>query len=381
MKRLTQSTFAEPSNDELKGLENEPLVIHQRQNPTVNKHLAVFVHGLGGRRHGKKATWGYFPKFIYEDFTNLDIALYSYRTFLQRLKFWKSHKIESEAKTFAGTIGLLKDYESVILIGHSLGGLLCMAVIALFATSKQPEQLSRIQGLILLATPQLGSPWVSKLFSFIFVLNDFWTLRRNSEFVEKIQNDFANHVNLDEGVFAKDKHLIPGWIVQAASDVWVDKLSSGIGLPDDRKITVRGGHTEIVKPLHKDDDVCNFVKNCIASCLASSSINKTNSLKLHRKESINFICKYTGQNDMVAANILAEAFSDSPQELTEVASIIKEKGISISDYFRLPLQQQGRSSRSKQRLIKNHTLRSENPSNSIEGQSKAMSTNTIKRQE
>lgn len=376
MIRLTQSTFAEPSNDELKALKDEPLVIHQRQNSRLNKHLVIFVHGLRGKRYGKKATWGYFPRFIYEDFIELDIALYSYRTLEQRLKFGKSVEIEDQAKILAGIIRDLKDYESVILIGHSMGGLLCKAVIAHFVTTNQLEPLLRIQGLILMATPQLGSLWVSRLLS--LVSNDFWTLRRHGKFVADMQNVFANHINLDEKIFAKDKTLIPGWIVQAASDFWVDKLSAGIGLPEERKKTVHGLHTEIVKPLHKDDDAYNFAKNCIASCLASSSVKKNNSSKLPRNESINFICKYTGQNDIVAANTLAEAFSDSPQELTEVAAIIKEKGISISDYFRLPLQQQGRS---KQRLIKNHNLRSETFPKSNEGQSKSMGTHTLKRQE
>jgi hypothetical protein len=42
MKLLIQSKFEEPQKEEPKDLGGEPLVIHQREDPTKSKHLIVF---------------------------------------------------------------------------------------------------------------------------------------------------------------------------------------------------------------------------------------------------------------------------------------------------------------------------------------------------
>ena len=55
MHMLDRATFEEPSD--LGAVDNEPLVIHRRSAKTHNQALIIFVHGLGGSRYGKKATW------------------------------------------------------------------------------------------------------------------------------------------------------------------------------------------------------------------------------------------------------------------------------------------------------------------------------------
>src|SRR5436309_15616 len=102
MRELEQATFEEPSD--LEEMDKEPLVIHQRSAKTHNQALIIFVHGLGGSRYGKKATWGQFPTFVYEDFPELDVGLYAYRTLFGRLKFWESVRLDTEAEVFAGII-------------------------------------------------------------------------------------------------------------------------------------------------------------------------------------------------------------------------------------------------------------------------------------
>lgn len=150
-KPLFPSSFQEPSADD-----DAPLFIYVRGKGTANEVLAIFVHGLGGRRYGKKATWGHFPKFIYEDLPNVDVGLYAYRTLFKRFKIFDSVSLDVEAEVFAGILRENANYKTVILLGHSLGGLLCKAVISRCATTNQPEILSRIGGLFLMATPRQG---------------------------------------------------------------------------------------------------------------------------------------------------------------------------------------------------------------------------------
>jgi len=70
---IRQKSFSPPSNRELlKKLDDEPLVVHRRQDG--GEGILIFVHGLGGSRYGEDSTWGKFPEFLYEDFLNCDLG-------------------------------------------------------------------------------------------------------------------------------------------------------------------------------------------------------------------------------------------------------------------------------------------------------------------
>jgi pimeloyl-ACP methyl ester carboxylesterase len=120
MKLLEQSEFQEPENS---GDLGEALIIHRHKDSAdPGRSLVVFVHGLGGKRYGRKATWGYFPKFLFQDFRDLDIGLYEYRTLLRRWKFWESIPIGNEAEDFANLLREADSYENIVLMGLSIGG-------------------------------------------------------------------------------------------------------------------------------------------------------------------------------------------------------------------------------------------------------------------
>lgn len=267
MRRLIQPTFEEPPNPE--GLADEPLVIHQRTPKTSNGSLVVFVHGLGGSRYGGKATWGYFPRFIYEDFPQLDVGLYAYTTLFGRFKIWKSIPLEDEADIFAETIREdLRDYRTIILAGHSMGGLLCMAAITDLVQFR--DHLQRIGGLILMATPQLGSQRVPRLLSRFSP--DFYALRAHGRFVQGIHQSFADHLVLDETSSDPSRTAIPTWALTGASDFWVDRLSSEIHLPRKRLGRVHGSHTSIVKPPDKQAVGYRRVHGWIEHCLERAKV-------------------------------------------------------------------------------------------------------------
>src|ERR1700730_14939196 len=100
---FVQNSYAEPDDPKLiKRLADEALVIHRKA--AGNRYLVVFVHGLGGSRYGEDSTWGFFPKFLFEDLPQLDVGLYEYRTLLGRAKFWKSVSLSDEAEAFADII-------------------------------------------------------------------------------------------------------------------------------------------------------------------------------------------------------------------------------------------------------------------------------------
>lgn len=264
MKRLVQTEFAQPQDGTALG--EEPLVIHQRTTPTANDKLLVFVHGLGGQRYGARTTWGKFPEFLFADLPDVDIGLYQYRTGGGRVLSTKSVSIESEARVFADLIrDGLSGYKSIMLVGHSMGGLVCKATIKVLIDARMRNALTRLCGLMLMATPQLGSlrmpGWLSR-WSF-----DARALHPHNDLIQSINRTFEDHVALDEAVATLRKVTIPTWAVEGVSDTWVDPLSSGIGLTSSRRKLVRGSHTSIVKPVDRSADAYEWVKERIVRAM------------------------------------------------------------------------------------------------------------------
>jgi pimeloyl-ACP methyl ester carboxylesterase len=216
---------------------------------------------LGGCRYGEDPSWGYFPKFLYEDF-DLDVGLYEYRTLFRRPKWFKSVPLPDEAKVFAGIVrDDIREYKNLILMGHSMGGLLCMAAIADLSKTGQKKACKRIGGLLLMATPQTGSQRAPRFLSCFS--RDFYALKPHGDFVTGIHETFINGIALDEGRRRPDDIVIPAWAVLGASDFGVDKLSAGLGRPEPRKRTVRGSHKKVMKPQNKESGTYRFVCQCV----------------------------------------------------------------------------------------------------------------------
>jgi pimeloyl-ACP methyl ester carboxylesterase len=262
MEVFFHENYAEPSDPlVLKQLPEEALTIHKRSDG--NTALVIFVHGFGGSRYGEKSTWGNFPQFLFEDIPELDVGLYEYRTLFGRMASpGKSVSLPDEAEAFADIIRDRKEYQRVFLIGHSMGGLLCMAAIAHLLDSRQQDVILRIGGLILMATPQAGSqrvPFFGGLFS-----KDFQALKPHGAFVTDLHTTFVNNrVVLDETRAQNGDIVIPTWAVIGTSDYWVDKLSAGMNIPASRRKSVRGTHKEIVKPASKTSDAYQYVRDRI----------------------------------------------------------------------------------------------------------------------
>ena len=264
MIKLIQEQYEAPT-DANSTLEHA-LVIHARGPDRENQALIIFVHGLGGGRYGTHSTWGNFPAFLYEDMPNVDVGMYQYKSLLGRFSLEKSVELEDEARVFAD---LLRDdidgYANVILVGHSMGGLLCKAVVHRLLESGDKQTIRKICGLMLMATPQLGATLIPRLLRFFSP--DARALQVHGPLVEKINRAFEDHVALDENVSTIRKATIPTWSVEAVADRWVDTLSAGIGLVSSRRKVVRGSHTSIVKPKSRDSETYQWVKRKVMACL------------------------------------------------------------------------------------------------------------------
>lgn len=261
---ITQSTYSAPQDDPQ--VDTHPLIVHRRSDPTANRRLVIFVHGLGGSRYGAHSTWGRFPSLLFDDLSDIDIGLYRYDTAMRRFGFSRSISLEDEARVFADILrDELNAYGQIVLVGHSMGGLLCKAAICALLETRQDHAVERIAGLILMATPQLGSlrmPGWLETFS-----EDARALRPHGDFIQRVNITFEDNIALDERIITYRRQTIPTWSVEGASDFWVDRLSAGIGLASSRRKVVRGSHTSIVKPASREDSAYSWVKDRIGICM------------------------------------------------------------------------------------------------------------------
>ena len=260
---------------------NESLIIHKHKGKSKSDTLIILIHGLGGKRYGNKSTWGNFPKYLFDDFLNIDVGLYEYQTLFRRIPFFKSMDFNEEATVLADILRENTDYSKIIIIAHSLGGILSLGAIRHFFTSGQTECLSKICGLFLMASPQAGALWIPRWLS-IFS-KDFHILRAHSQYITKIGKMLTNSFNIEE-VNTGRKYHIPIWAVRGGNDNWVDKFSATSGVPDKQCLTSTGTHKTVVKPTSKESQEYEFVVNRIKK-LQNSFLDKNahkNKKKLFR---------------------------------------------------------------------------------------------------
>ena len=243
----------------------DPIVVHRRKGPEAGT-LLLFVHGLGGRAH---ETWGNYPEFVFADNHDLDVGLLDYESGVRR-RFWRSIEPAKHALALSHSIRDLH-YSKVILVGHSMGGLLCKAAIKNLIDSRTHDNggvlgVDKIGGLALFATPQSGSRKAPRVFS--LVSKDARVLRTDSDFVSEIAQRFQDRVFTQmDWQTPTSRQRIPTFAVIATGDFWVDRLSAGLGLDTDQQKFVTGSHTSIVKPASRTDDAYVWFREKLEHCL------------------------------------------------------------------------------------------------------------------
>lgn len=253
MKLIIGQQLVEP--DDAAQFAEESLFLHRRRDGEIGQAVVIFVHGLGGSRYG---TWQNFPSFLYQDLAETDIGLYAYRTALKRLRFWASIELEDEGTVLADMLrDLASDYATIILVAHSMGGILSKVAIKDLIDRNDHATLSGLRGLFLMATPQIGSFWVPNILPWFS--KDMRALWPHGRLVAAVTQTFTNRVTSELGIAISGRFSIPVWAVLAADDIWVSKLSAGLSIPDAQKKRVHGSHTRIVKPQTKDSDAYQWV--------------------------------------------------------------------------------------------------------------------------
>ena len=252
-----------------------------RHKHRKNNRCVLFVHGVTGH---PETTWKHrssdrsFLELILHDENLYDYDVFSFR---YRSKYIRGAPIENAAKQLYSAIETLAPL-NIVLIAHSMGGLVCMRYIL---DRLELSEIPPITGLLLYGTPTTGSELVNvaKLVGFGLgvrlpiirgLTNLFFRgqrqvadLARGSEFLARLHDGWALRVvNGGHEKAGTGRMWLPTRVVTGEDDIFVSEASGkGVyGAID--WLPLPYGHIQLVKPNAANDPRYLRAKSFLQIC-------------------------------------------------------------------------------------------------------------------
>jgi hypothetical protein len=325
--------------------------IHEAASPEA-VHV-VFIHGLGGHFRG---TWmsnaddhtTLWPQWLGED-TGNTVWLLSYDAALSGWTGDTMHLADQGvALMTALTYEKALQGKRLVLVGHSLGGLVIKAGMTHVATQHSPRlspALNSISAVVFVGTPHQGANLATVATAVSGLLrtnsqvrnmqqNDGWLKSLNGQF-QKLQSELAFHVHVffeTHGVFIGKKVL---GVRFGKPVVIVDRNSSDPQIPGSTATPLEFDHIQIAKPGGRKATLYKAMVAVIEEALSSKneSLSPTSNHQLQQtgieeKEEVAPVASASREAEPEASVITAE-------QLRQLARKLLDSGLpsSISSVF------------------------------------------------
>ncbi|KAL8339694.1 hypothetical protein RB601_006010 [Gaeumannomyces tritici] len=254
-----------------------PLGLTHLHLPETGHAIAdiVFVHGLNGGSH---STWTYDgdpAKFWPKQWLALDDVFQGARihTFGYESNISKESILNTDDFAHALVYSLCdcpkippNDKAPVILVGHSMGGLVIKRAYILSRNRPDLQSLSqRIQALFFLGTPHQGADIATTLQHLLSLAGErpfVADLIPNSPMIQAINEEFprvSGLLKLYSFFEAKPMNYGVGYIV--------DRRAAVLGYPNERRMHLNSNHRDIARFPSPDDPSYLTVRNTLAACI------------------------------------------------------------------------------------------------------------------
>lgn len=233
-----------------------------------NQAAIVFIHGFGG---DNQETWQNFPQYLADDnrLSGWDIYSLGYDTHLRVdvVKLWTADPDLQEVADKLSTdvrAGAIKDYGSLALIAHSMGGLVTQR--ALLDSNELRDKVSHV---FLFGTPSGG---LVKASLACWIKPQLRDMAHDGDFIRKLRRDWDTSFNKVRG------KSLP-FVFSAAGglrDEFVPYESSLGPFPEEAysecRFVVPGNHLEIVKPTSPASESVQLVVNRLIGDAPSTEV-------------------------------------------------------------------------------------------------------------
>lgn len=225
--------------------------------------VVLFIHGLGGSFW----TWSRFAKHLKNEWVEIDSFAIAYdeyydvQSWINRIPILK--RLLMIRKIFAGpgieklslhlnsvVLEVCNKYENVIIIAHSMGGLVARKYLV--DLIEETKSLGKIRALITYATPHKGSKWATLYLKLCY--NFFRYFTKDSEQLSQLSstgaflvdlNERWRNYNIDDKIDYYRVYGMNDWVVDAES-------SAHFKDPKVRPIANKN-HFNIITPYRKND--------------------------------------------------------------------------------------------------------------------------------
>jgi len=235
-----------------------------------NRAAVCFVHGLLGNY---KQTWQNFPHLLMEDsrLVHCDVICWGYPTDLAPQKLFgirffsrKMPSIRTVARSLHTDLcneEIGGSYTDLILVGHSMGGLVIMEMV--LDKLREPDcdisVLRRVRKIVNFGTPSDGValPKIARIHP------QARNIHCTSDFISSLRRDWIQRVvsASDEDIPGENKMAIPLLAVVGNEDNAVPVRSAEAF--HSKVETVSGDHSEIVKPDSRDSSSFQILRRII----------------------------------------------------------------------------------------------------------------------
>jgi pimeloyl-ACP methyl ester carboxylesterase len=250
---LRQVTLSEWSMDEVhKALADRPLLLQIKRTSVLDdaqeRRIIIFVHGLNS---GATAWLPFLAEaFPERELQAFDFALFNYQTsvFSRLIPFQRLPRVDAWAEVLASAIQMTlvdqERYDSYILVGHSMGGLVCKLAFRHLHEVDMAAAM-RLHSLFTYGTPNHGSDRVTAL-STLFS-PDLAFLRAFSESLAKLQVFWNSRVSPFPDA-AGNKLTVHERAIISIKDYWVAPQSGINSLPEKFVMKIASSHSQLIRP-------------------------------------------------------------------------------------------------------------------------------------
>jgi len=290
--------------------------------------LIVLTHGLGASR----GHWGSTVHSLrhHDDLASHEIRIWTYPTskapfFLKHLRLWRYESLRTIGERLWSDLrSWSEEHETLVLLGHSMGGLVTAAALVHGFTNSEDRDLelrNKLRGLICIATPFAGASHATMIHHFYRTLG----INRHIASLRPKSRERTAVVRAFAGPVLNHAHLA-FVIMKAGNDGVVQpvEITSPFSREQYEMEVLAGAHSECITNLGPDDPNLLTLITTLKRILNPTASTNDHTIQLFKSRSVTIRSHYedrlsrmTDRLDILAWGLASFREDYGPEELEE----------------------------------------------------------------